>query len=204
MNDAQLRNKFHKAISELEKKFVANPLSFFSEADVSWRLCSLLERDLANQALHRTSVNGKRTALVHQEYGTPTKGGRRFDVVLLRPADVQRIDDNRLRVENKYVTPLDVAEISCEYGAGRVTDLGSKMMKDVERLRMNGIRHGHVMGLFKTPLRRPDAWLKKAKPGLKENLPDIRGNYEVLCLIINMKTGYVGKWDGEDFGEMKG
>lgn len=200
---------FHKALDGVRDEFIAHPLRFFSEYDMHWYFCVLLEREIQSclppneDSLLQTKVSrGLKTMLVHQEYGTTLGKGESFDVCLLGPVQLANADSDRFKVIGKYAAPLEIVEFTDRHAARRVDLLGDKLYKDAEKLRQEGRGHRHVEAFLRTTLSRSRLWISRAIPSLQKSLARISDmqDVEASCTVVDIPSGVVLTWDAEKHG----
>ena len=123
-----------RMITDVCVRIIREPLLYFSEADVQQMLVESLR---TVDSLRRTvptlvpkglgSKNRHHTQLVHREYGGGD--GRRVDVVIFDPKDVDNINDTNLMAGGTYLRPLYAFEIGTEKTADTDTHLKSDLAK---------------------------------------------------------------------------
>lgn len=166
----QCQEAFRRAIFYVQREFKTNPMRFFSEKDFHWLLSRRLEQELVDQGvqddvdqLWPTAMEGLQTSLVHQEYGTNMPGPERYDVCLLPPEEVAKIDEYKLKIEGQYVRPAAVAEYTTEpVGTGTFRkekggiedgDLVDKFAWDIKKLTDSDASDTYAELLYRVPVR---------------------------------------------------
>lgn len=158
------KDAFKRAILDVREEFKTNPLRFFSEKDIHWFFCRKLEEELVScgvqestNQLWPTAIRGFSTSLVHQEYGTTEGTGERYDVCILSPEMVEKINGHYLRIDGRYVRPLAVVEYTTErYGGFSKKRAGiekgdwvDKFQEDVRKLHRSGAQDTYAETLYR-------------------------------------------------------
>lgn len=158
------RDAFTKAILGVREEFMANPLRFFSEKDIHWFFCRKLEEELVSSGVQErldqlwpTAIEGLSTSLIHQEYGVHERTGERYDICLLSPEDIVRIDGYDLTIDRRYVRPLAIVEYTTErYGGFSKKKAGigkgdwvDKFREDIRKLSRSGTQDAYAETLYR-------------------------------------------------------
>ncbi len=126
---------------------VAEPLCFFSEADLQGMLFAKLSMEFPEQIETSCSrgpdSKGKyKTGLVHREYGAG--GGRRIDISVFDPVDVARIDEAGLKKAGKYIKP----RFAIELGTEKSLDAAGHISRDLAKL-ADASERGYLIHFFR-------------------------------------------------------
>lgn len=154
--DELIRRAFEKAIVTGRKEFEMNPLRHFSEKDIHWFISWKIEQELVSCGVQDypdqvwpTAIKGFSTSLVHQEYGVVGHTNEKYDVCVLHPNEVSKINGYDLTVDGDYVCPLAIAEYTTERFGGRFSkksarivdgDLVDKFEEDIRKLERSDAR----------------------------------------------------------------
>lgn len=137
------------AIAETCVKIIKEPLLYFSEADVQQMLAEELKliegiRDLYPTLIHRgkDSKSFYSTTLLHREYGGG--GGTRIDIVIFSKEDTGKIDNQNLKIGNKYITP----EFAFELGTEKTGNIKEHLENDIKKLK-NVKKTGYIIHIYK-------------------------------------------------------
>jgi hypothetical protein len=199
------KDDIDEAIIKVCWRIIQEPLLYFSEADIQQMLVEALHEIKSLKKLYDTSVLrgegaiGKyQTSLVHREYGAG--GGQRFDVVILNPTDVKKIDDVNLTKNGAYLSPAYVFELGTE----KTGDIRNHFEKDIKKLKAGTEKGGcgYLIHLYKDSTLQPrgsrtgqetddkiDEDFKKVFEGEVNRLPS---NIKVLAILL--RTGKKGEW----------
>ncbi|WAC07805.1 MAG: hypothetical protein OS130_00970 [Thermodesulfobacteriota bacterium] len=126
---------------------VAEPLCFFSEADLQSMLFAKLSMEFPEQIETSCSrgpdSKGKyKAGLVHREYGAG--GGRRIDISVFDPDDVARIDEVTLKTAGKYIKP----RFAIELGTEKSLDATGQISRDLDKL-ADATERGYLIHFFR-------------------------------------------------------
>ena len=140
---------------------IAEPLCFFSEADLQGMLFAKLSMEFPEQIETSCSrgpdSKGKhKTGLVHREYGAG--GGRRIDISVFDPKDVARIDEAGLKTAGKYIKP----RFAIELGTEKSLDAAGHISRDLAKL-ADATERGYLIHFFR------DTSLAAVGTGRREN-----------------------------------
>jgi len=126
---------------------VAEPLCFFSEADLQCMLFARLLKEFPEQ-VETSCLRGPdskkkyKTGLVHREYGAG--GRRRIDVSVFDPEDVACINEAGLKIDGKYIKP----RFAIELGTEKSLDATGHIKKDIAKL-TTAKERGYVIHFFR-------------------------------------------------------
>lgn len=186
-----------RAIAEVCIQIIKEPLCYFSEADIQQLLVEELRKIEAICKSYPTSVQkGKgskstyKTSLVHREYGC--KGGRRIDVVVMDPDDVQKIDNVNLMVGKKYLQPVYAFELGTE----KTSDTFAHLQNDLRKLNEFTKGTGYLIHFYKdvTQARTGTITRDKTEEKIHRNFKQvfsemqIQGIMDVKILAILLRT----------------
>ena len=143
--------RLNRVIARFCSDVAAEPLSFFSEADLQGMLYAKLIAEFSDQA--RTSYargpnsKGKyTTGLVHREYGAG--GGRRIDISLFDAESIATIDDANLMVGKRYLKP----RFAIELGTEKTLDAAGHIDRDLAKL-STATERGYLIHFFRDTAR---------------------------------------------------
>jgi len=125
----------------------AEPLSFFSEADLQGMLYAKLIAEFPDQAStsYARGPNSKgkyTTGLVHREYGAG--GGRRIDISLFDPEAIATIDGPNLMAGRRYLKP----RFAIELGTEKSLDTAGHIDRDLAKL-STATERGYLLHFFR-------------------------------------------------------
>ena len=213
-NRVEILNAVEDALKKLTNEFIRNPMRFFSEKDFHWYFCHLLNKKLIEKSLPNrsglieTSFERNRgeyykTMIVHQEYGTVGGEGKRIDVVVLDPQDVERINGPDLKLNKKFLPPLIAIEFGTEKnklltGIDKYCQKLKKMGSDTEKYMvvyyrdLTKSKEGRIHQKHQAKMRELRRKVKEAseKPGLN-----------VICVIYYRDTHKYEKYEGGHWHE---
>jgi hypothetical protein len=148
----EVRDDVWDAVADFCVGVIKEPLSHFSEADLQQLLAETL-RKIPKLADDRpTGVpRGQgakttyRTSLIHREYGGGE--GTRIDVVVLDPADVEKIPTPSLTDDQRhYLKPVFAFELGTEKSA----DTAGHLKGDIEKLRNASVQtQGCIIHMYR-------------------------------------------------------
>ncbi len=188
-------------------------MRFFSEKDVHWLFCRRLERELVGSGVQEevdqtwpTNIDRFSTSLIHQEYGTPQRGGERYDICLLPPDQVARIDGYELKIGKDYVRPLAIVEYTTErYGTFRNKKAGiergnwvDKFAWDISKLRRSGAEHTYAELLYRVTTKTDEGsrrHMERYSPRLLSVLRRARSKASSLQVSANVSYLLWEKWE---------
>ena len=178
-------------------QIIREPLSYFSEADIQQLLVGELLKIKPLSKSYPTSVQkGKgskstyKTSLVHREYGC--KGGRRIDVVVMDPDDVQKIDTVNLMIGKDYLQSAYAVELGTE----KTSDTFAHLQNDLKKLSECSKGTGYLIHFYKdiTQARTGTITRDKTEEKIHRNFKQvfsemqIQGIMDVKILAILLRT----------------
>ncbi len=139
--------RVNDVIARFCQDVIAEPLCFFSEADLQGMLFARLSMEFPEQIETSCSrgpdSKGKyKTGLVHREYGAG--GGRRIDISVFDPEDVARIDEAGLKTAGSYMKP----RFAIELGTEKSLDTAGHIGRDLAKL-ANTTERGYLIHFFR-------------------------------------------------------
>jgi len=127
------RLRLDGVIADFCRAVVAEPLCYFSEADLQGMLYARMVSAFPAQV--ETSCNRGpdskgcyRTGVVHREYGAG--GSRRIDIALFSEKDVAAISGPNLKLGSTYMKP----RFAIELGTEKTVDTAAHIASDLEKL----------------------------------------------------------------------
>jgi len=139
--------RLNRVIARFCSEVAAEPLSFFSEADLQGMLYAKLIAEFPEQAgtSYARGPNSKgkyATGLVHREYGAG--GGRRIDISLFDPKDIATIDGPNLMAGKRYIKP----RFAIELGTEKTLDAAGHIDRDLAKL-STATERGYLIHFFR-------------------------------------------------------
>lgn len=179
-------------LNELTNEFIQNPMRFFSEKDFHWYFCHLLNKKLIEKSLPNmsglieTSFERNRgeyykTMIVHQEYGTVGRKGKRIDVVVLDPEYAKRINGPNLELDKVFLRPL----AAIEFGTEKNRELQKHIETDYQKLKESGAEKVYISIYYRD--------LTKSKKGQRfqkhlEKMNDIKDKVKEISKKPRLKV----------------
>jgi hypothetical protein len=125
-------SRLDRVIADFCVAVVAEPLCYFSEADLQGMLYARMIKEFPLQVETSCSRGPDskgcyRTGMVHREYGAG--GARRIDISVLAEADLREVDGPDLRVRKKYMRPRFAVELGTEKTVDTVTHIAGDLKK---------------------------------------------------------------------------
>ena len=139
--------RVNAVIASFCQDVVAEPLCFFSEADLQGilfaKLSMVFPEQIETSCSRGQDSKGKyKTGLVHREYGAG--GGRRIDISVFDPKDVTRIDEATLKIAGKYIKP----RFAIELGTEKSSDTADHISRDLTKL-SKATERGYLIHFFR-------------------------------------------------------
>ena len=159
-------------IARFCSEVAAEPMSFFSEADLQGVLFAKLIAEFPDQvetsyARGPHSKGKYKTGLIHLEYGAG--GGRRVDLSLFDPEAIGTIDGPNLKVGKRYLKP----RFAIELGTEKSLDTAGHIERDLKKL-SNATERGYIIHFFRDTTRADTG--TKRREGTEDRIKEIFKN----------------------------
>lgn len=216
------KDDINNAVVDFCMEVIKNPLIHFNESDLHLLLIEFLYK--ANSSLeniyydtnllsYKNTSTKYKTRLVHREYGAGER--RAYDIVILRPEDIQRINNPNLtyKEKNDYLEPLFAFELGTEKIGLEYEEYEKHITSDLNKLE-RCIDTGYVIHIVRDTNRRKHMrkkekikmfteTIQKHNTGLESKIKIIaivlyvfRKNNEKYCSILNKN-----KWEEFEIDE---
>lgn len=139
--------RLNLVIASFCAEIAAEPMSFFSEADLQGMLFAKLTAEFPDHAptgvaRGPNSKSRYATGVVHREYGAG--GGRRIDISLFDPKDIAMIDGPKLMIGNRYLKP----RFAIELGTEKTSETAKHIRSDLSKLSL-ATERGYLIHIFR-------------------------------------------------------
>ncbi len=144
--------------------------------------------------------------MIHQEYGVYERTKERYDICILPPEDVERINGYRLTVGGHHIRPIAIVEYTTErYGQFRDKKAGiergdwvDKFAWDITKLRSSGVK-GTYAKLFYRVLNKTESGarrhMERYEPRLLSVIREARSRAPSVNVGAIAYYLYKGEWE---------